>query len=35
MNDQNMKDVIKDRYCKIARGEETFCCPTCGTTTTE
>jgi arsenite methyltransferase len=32
---QNLKDVIKDRYGKIARGETTFCCPTCGPTTTD
>jgi arsenite methyltransferase len=35
MTDQNLKDVIKDRYGKIARGEETFCCPSCGPTTTD
>ena len=35
MNDQNLKDVIKDRYGKIARGEVTFCCPSCGPTTTD
>ena len=35
MANQNLKDVIKDRYGKIARGEETFCCPTCGPTTTD
>jgi len=35
MNDQQLKDVIKDRYGKIARGEQTFCCPTCGPTTTD
>ena len=35
MNDQKLKDVIKDRYGKIARGEQTFCCPTCGPTTTD
>ncbi len=34
MNDQKLKDVIKDRYGKIARGEVKFCCPTCGPTTT-
>lgn len=28
----DLKDVIKDRYGKIARGEQTFCCPTCGPT---
>jgi len=35
VNDQKLKDVIKDRYGKIARGEQTFCCPTCGPTTTD
>ena len=35
MNDQKLKDVIKDRYGKIARGEQTFCCPSCGPTTTD
>lgn len=35
MNDQKLKDVIKDRYGKIARGEVKFCCPTCGPTTTD
>jgi arsenite methyltransferase len=35
VNDQNLKDVIKDRYGKIARGEGTFCCPSCGPTTTD
>ncbi len=35
MTEQNLKDVIKDRYGKIARGEQTFCCPTCGPTTTD
>ncbi len=34
-NDQKLKDVIKDRYGKIARGEETFCCPSCGPTATD
>jgi SAM-dependent methyltransferase len=33
MNDQNLKAIIKDRYGKIARGEVTFCCPSCGPTT--
>jgi len=33
MNDQKLKDVIKDRYGKIARGEVKFCCPSCGPTT--
>jgi arsenite methyltransferase len=32
---QNLKDVIKDRYGKIARGEVKFCCPTCGPTVTD
>ena len=35
MGDQKLKDVIKDRYGKIARGEQTFCCPSCGPTTTD
>jgi arsenite methyltransferase len=35
VNDQNLKDVIKDRYGKIARGEQTFCCPSCGPTVTD
>jgi arsenite methyltransferase len=35
VNNQKLKDVIKDRYGKIARGEQTFCCPSCGPTTTE
>jgi SAM-dependent methyltransferase len=35
VDDQKLKDVIKDRYGKIARGEETFCCPSCGPTTTD
>jgi arsenite methyltransferase len=35
MNDQKLKDFIKDRYGKIARGEQTFCCPTCGPTVTD
>jgi SAM-dependent methyltransferase len=35
MTDKNLKDFIKDRYGKIARGEQTFCCPTCGPTTTD
>jgi len=32
MSKQDLKDVIKDRYGKIARGEVTFCCPSCGPT---
>ncbi len=35
MDNQKLKDVIKDRYGKIARGEQTFCCPTCGPTTAD
>jgi len=35
MDDQDIKKVVKDRYGKIARGEETYCCPTCGPTTTD
>ncbi len=35
MNDQKLKDVIKERYGKIARGEQTFCCPSCGPTVTD
>jgi SAM-dependent methyltransferase len=33
VNEHNLKNVIKDRYGKIARGELTFCCPSCGPTT--
>ena len=35
MKDQKLQDVIKERYGKIARGEQTFCCPSCGPTTTD
>ena len=35
MANQNLKDVIKDRYGKIARGETTFCCPSCGPSVTD
>lgn len=35
MTNQKLKDVIKDRYGKIARGEVKFCCPTCGPTTAD
>jgi arsenite methyltransferase len=35
MANQDLKDVIKDRYGKIARGEVKFCCPTCGPTVTD
>jgi arsenite methyltransferase len=33
VTNQKLQDVIKDRYGKIARGEVTFCCPSCGPTT--
>ncbi len=29
--DTDIKDVIKERYGQIARGEATFCCPSCAT----
>jgi arsenite methyltransferase len=32
MDDKKTGRFIKDRYGKIARGEVTFCCPTCGPT---
>jgi len=35
MEDQKLKDFIKSRYGQIARGETTFCCPSCGPTTIE
>lgn len=35
MSNQELKDAIKDRYGKIARGEVKFCCPNCGPTATE
>jgi len=35
MDDRDIKRVITERYGKIARGEETFCCPSCGPTTTD
>ncbi len=35
MRDQDIKEVIKERYGKIARGEVTFCCPSCGPTVTD
>jgi arsenite methyltransferase len=35
MDDKEIGRFIKDRYGKIARGEETFCCPSCGPTTVE
>ncbi len=33
MDAKEKSRFIKDRYGKIARGEVTFCCPTCGPTT--
>jgi SAM-dependent methyltransferase len=35
MKPEDLKEAVKDRYGKIARGEESFCCPSCGSTTTE
>lgn len=35
MDDQKLKDFIKDRYGKIARGEVKFCCPSCGPNETD
>jgi arsenite methyltransferase len=35
MNDQNLKDFIKDRYGQIARGEATSCCAACGPATVD
>src|SRR4030042_588180 len=35
MADQDIKEVIKERYGRIARGEAVFCCPTCGPTVTD
>jgi ubiquinone/menaquinone biosynthesis C-methylase UbiE len=35
MKNEKLQDVIKERYGKIARGEQTFCCPTCGPTVTD
>jgi SAM-dependent methyltransferase len=32
MKEQDLKEIIKERYGKIARGEVTFCCPSCGPT---
>jgi SAM-dependent methyltransferase len=32
MTEKDIKEVIRDRYGKIARGETKFCCPTCGPT---
>jgi SAM-dependent methyltransferase len=35
MAKQDVKQVVKERYGKIARGEQTFCCPSCGPTTAD
>jgi SAM-dependent methyltransferase len=35
MGDKEISQFIKERYGKIARGEETFCCPTCAPTTVD
>jgi SAM-dependent methyltransferase len=35
MDFKDIKRVVTDRYGKIARGEQTFCCPSCGPTTTD
>jgi arsenite methyltransferase len=35
VSDQKLKDFIKDRYGKIARGEVKFCCPSCGPNETD
>jgi arsenite methyltransferase len=35
MDDQKLKDFIKDRYGKIARGEAASCCSTCGPASTD
>ncbi len=35
MVDKEISQFIKERYGKIARGEETFCCPTCAPTTVD
>ena len=35
MQDKDVKEFVKDRYGKIARGEETFCCSSCGPTTVD
>ncbi len=32
MDSEKVKDFVKDRYGRIARGEERSCCPTCGPT---
>jgi len=35
MDKKEINRFIQERYGKIARGEETSCCPSCGTTTVE
>jgi arsenite methyltransferase len=35
MKDQDLKEVIQERYGQIARGETQFCCPACGPTVTD
>jgi arsenite methyltransferase len=35
LDDQDIKKIVKDRYGKIARNEESYCCCTCGPTTTD
>ncbi len=34
MDERKVKAAVKDRYSKIARGEQTFCCPSCGPSVT-
>ncbi len=34
MSERDVKQFVKDRYGKIARGEQTFCCPTCSPSVT-
>ncbi len=35
VNDQKLKESSKTVYGKIARGEQTFCCSSCGSTTAD
>lgn len=35
MDNQDIKKIVKDRYGKIARNEESYCCSTCGPTTAD
>ncbi len=35
MDNHEIKKIVKDRYGKIARDEENYCCCTCGPTTTD